>query len=93
MPLGDSPISGLIAVEPLPAGDWPAATDDSSLGALLCSLAHAPALAAEDAPVLVASTRWLAPDDGPPTATIRADLARLLDDLQDQYDQLADRLG
>ena len=42
--------------------------------------------------MLVASTRWTCLPDDEAGEMVRADLARLLDDLQDQYDQLADQL-
>lgn len=93
MQFSDSQTIGAITVEPREDNRWAAAADDSSLGALLASLAHLPTLDDLAGPMLVASTRWTCLPDDEAGETVRADLARLLDDLQDQYDQLADCLG
>lgn len=80
--------------------------DDSSLGLLLQSLAHLPSLSGEshaggDYPSasaslrIVASTRWTRAisddENSAPQEAIRADLARLIADLEDEYERLQDR--
>jgi len=69
------------------------AADDSSLDSVLASLAHLPSLADEDEPAavrLVASARLsrFSGIDDFAGATIRADLARLVEDLEAEYDRL-----
>jgi hypothetical protein len=86
-----SPIIGTITMQPrLAMGDE--RPDDSSLGALLASLAHCPSLAeADEWPRLVACTRlcrFTGPNDVAGEA-IRADLARLVEDLESEYERLA----
>ena len=79
--------------------------DDSSLGLLLQSLAHLPSLSDETivgneysspAPFqIVASTRWSralsSGNASAPEEAIRADLARLIADLEHEYERLQDR--
>jgi hypothetical protein len=91
-----SPIVGTITMEPrlsITEGRLPAPlADDSTLEALLASFAHSPSLANADAgPRLVACTRlcrFAGPDDIGSEA-IRADLARLVEDLESEYERLA----
>jgi hypothetical protein len=96
MPFSTCPIVGAIALEPTCKGDprWLPETDDSTLQSVLSSFAHRQELGdSADAPRLVASTRWTCPrDEAAAEDTIRADLARLLSDLQSEYDQLAGQL-
>jgi len=78
------------------AGDahLPCEADDSSLEALLASLVQCPTLSEGEGggPLrLIASGRLsrFAFSDATDTVTIRADLARLVEDLDAEYDQLA----
>jgi hypothetical protein len=95
MKLKSANIVGTIALQPKHSSDRQflcRAADDSSLDSLLESLALLPSLACDEpAPVrLVASARLsrFAMDDLA-GVTIRADLARLVDDLEVEYDRLA----
>jgi hypothetical protein len=96
MPNPTCPIVGSIVLTPTSGADcrWRPETDDSTLQLLLNSFAHLPELhETVDAPRLVASTRWTCTlDESAADDTIRADLARLLADLQAEYDQLAGQL-
>jgi hypothetical protein len=97
MPLSSSPIVGTIAMEPesvLSAADRLERPDDSTLAQLLASLARCASLngsvaeLADERPTrLVASARLsrLPPADGDSYHTIRADVARLVDELEDEY--------
>ena len=91
-----SPIVGTITMEPRMSIDKgrlaaPLA-DDSTLDALLASLAQCPSLAdADQWPRLVACTRlsrFIGPD-AVAGENIRADLARLVEDLENEYERLA----
>ena len=89
-----SPVIGTIAMQPRHGlGLLPLEADDSSLQALLTSLVQGSAVsAAGDAPVrLVASGRFsrFAFGDTGEADLIRADLARLVEDLEAEYDRLA----
>jgi hypothetical protein len=99
MPFATSPAQGTIVIQPLvDASDFCCApADDSTLDALFHEFAHEPQLieAAEaDPPRLVAAARlsgYRVGSDATQTL-VRADLARLLDDLQAEYEDLAARL-
>lgn len=92
MSLALSPVVGTIHIEPLvqrsPRRASPA--DDSTLGALLSELAHCERLEGEEPVRLVASARLSCFGIGPERAnvSVRADLVRLLEDLQAEYDEL-----
>jgi hypothetical protein len=84
-------VVGKIRIEPmLDAGSR---SDDSSLGLLLGSLAHQQMLSEwkdrAPRPIRLVSTRRISGSLSEETGgAVRADLARLLDDLQAEYDQL-----
>lgn len=86
-------IIGMIRIEPAPERDPPVATaDDSTLGQLLDSFAHRETLQTEEAPeptLLIARKRFprsvLMAD-----AIARADLAALVQDLDDEFAQFAE---
>ena len=87
-----SPIIGAIRLEPLAlAGEY--SPSDTTLALVLESFAHRDSLAGGSDARLVASTRLsrLSPS-GDLTMGVRANLAQLLDDLQAEYDELAERL-
>ena len=92
-----SPIVGTIVVEPAALGlsrRWPRLADDSSLASLLASLAHCPTLASEGKPTrLVASARFgrYAPEDETAYEAIEADVARLADELDREYELVSSR--
>jgi len=96
MNFSTSKVIGTIAVQPRSgAGDarLPREADDSSLEALLASLVQCPTLAEGEGggPLrLIASGRLsrFAFGAATDTVTIRADLARLVEDLDAEYDQL-----
>jgi hypothetical protein len=84
-------VVGSIRIEPLPEAD--SRSDDASLGQLLGSLAQQRILGDwSDRPGLparlVSSRRISACLPAATGGVMRADLARLLDDLQAEYDQL-----
>jgi hypothetical protein len=89
MTIPSPPIAGIIAIEPLPVGaDWGGGIDDSSLGALLESYAHAPSLAEDAQPAarrIVSSTRWRIASETSEGPAIQADLLRLAAQLEDEY--------
>ncbi|MEX2173450.1 MAG: hypothetical protein WD872_03755 [Pirellulaceae bacterium] len=97
MPRSPSPVIGTIAMrsdEATPASRAGTGADDSSLGSLLASLAHCSSLADDELTQvrLVASTRlcrYLPGDEA--HTTVRADLARLVEDLEREVEALADR--
>jgi hypothetical protein len=97
MPFPSKTIVGMIAVLPDPAagGGRSRIADDATLGGLLASLAHCASLEAScgQPASFVAATRVsrLAPEDLAPYATIRADLARLTDDLAEEYELVCGR--
>jgi hypothetical protein len=91
-----SPIVGTITMEPrlsIDVGRHAAPlADDSTLDALLTSLAQCPSLAdADQRPRLVACTRLCRFFGSEAVAgeDIRADLARLVEDLESEYERLA----
>jgi hypothetical protein len=96
MHFSTSPVIGTIAIHPCSAAGEPRLcvdVDDSSLEALLASLVHGPSLATlHDRPAcFIASgrlSRFGLLDLGDHD-TVRADLTRLCDDLQAEYDRLA----
>lgn len=88
------PVVGTIQIEPLGDDRRECEADDSSLGQLLHELAHRERLDDGDRPIrFVAATRLsrygVGDDYG--HAVVRADLARLLVDLQAEYDELESR--
>jgi hypothetical protein len=93
MSLALSPVIGTIHIEPL-ADDAPGRlreADDSTLGSLLAEFAHRECLADLEPPRrLIAAGRLSRFGIGPEfsQSVVRADLARLLDDLQAEYDEL-----
>jgi hypothetical protein len=92
MPLALSSVVGTIRIEPL--ADEPArvAGHDSTLGLLLETFAHSQTLGDDAEPLrLVAAARLSCCGCGPTQAqaSVRADLARLLVDLQAEYDELS----
>ena len=95
MNFSTSPVIGTIALLPRSgAGDAPREADDSSLEALLASLVHCQTLADGDGsgPArLIASGRLsrFVFGEASDSVTIRADLARLVEDLESEYDRLA----
>ena len=98
MPFSSSPIVGTIAVEPVPvmsAVGRCRLADDSSLAGLLASLAHCTSLKLVDGQSgsLVASTRLsrFAPAGPDGYDAIRADLARLRDELEQEYELVSQR--
>lgn len=98
MPYSTSSIVGTIAMLSAPRHEasrtrGSIAADDSSLDSLLASLAHCSSLVAaqEGGPLVVVSTRLSRLAGGETAGDIlRADLARLLDDLEEEYALLAD---
>jgi hypothetical protein len=96
MSLALSPVVGTICIEPEPGGAAFAgsAADDSTLGTLLAEFAHRDTLDGEEPIRLIAAGRLsrfgLGPDHA--QAVVRADLARLLLDLDAEYDELESRL-
>lgn len=91
-----SPIVGTITMEPrlsIDEGRLAAPlADDSTLDALLTSLAQCPSLAdADQWPRLVACTRLcrFIGSEAVAGEVIRADLARLVEDLESEYERLA----
>jgi hypothetical protein len=93
MSLDLSPVVGTISIEPLvDAVTGPAsAAYDSALEHLLSELAHRERLADGDRPIrLIAAARLSRCGFGPDQtqAVVRADLARLLADLEAEYDDL-----
>lgn len=94
MSLALSPVIGTICVQPLVSADEPQSCDDSTLGLVLQSFAHTDVLTDQPGELrLVASTRLSRlTAQGDPALGVRANLAQLLEDLQAEYDQLAERL-
>ena len=89
MPLALNSVVGTIRIDSLLDEPARLAGDDSTLALLLGEFAHSERLAEEDQPLrLVAAARLSVSDCGPSQASVRADLARLLDDLQREYDEL-----
>jgi hypothetical protein len=91
-----SPVIGTIRIEPLPydAAFTGGAADDSTLGTLLAEFANRDKLDGCDEPIrLIAAGRLsrlgLGADQA--QAVVRADLARLLLDLEAEYDELEAR--
>lgn len=98
MPFSSSPIVGTIAMQPAPvlaAGGRCRLADDSSLAGLLASLAHCTSLKLQGGQPasLVASTRLsrYAPADDGGYDAIRADVARLRDELEQEYELVSQR--
>lgn len=97
MPFPRKSVVGTIAVLPDPAagGGRSRIADDATLSGLLASLAHCATLEAGcgQPASFVATTRVsrFAPEDLAPYATIRADLARLTDDLAEEYELVSGR--
>jgi len=94
MSIALSPVIGTIRIEPR-ACDRPGwAGDDSTLDHVLASYANSGLLDSEPELRIVACTRLSRLGSlGEPVPGMRANLAQLLDDLQAEYDQLADRLA
>lgn len=89
MSLALSPVVGTIRIEPLVDGSAARAADDSSLGTLLADFAHRESLAEEQRPIrLIAAGRLSRSSAGPETQAVRADLVRLIEDLEAEYDEL-----
>ena len=89
MPLALNSLVGTIRIDSHPHESTRLADDDSTLALLLDALAHSERLADEDQPLrLVAATRLSCCSFGPGHSSVRADLARLLEDLQTEYDEL-----
>jgi hypothetical protein len=93
MSLALSPVVGTIQFDPLASGAANArrGTDDSTLGLLFDELAHCERLDDGDQPIrLIAAGRLsrcgLAGEMG--QAVVWADLARLVDDLEAEYDEI-----
>jgi hypothetical protein len=98
MPFSSSPIVGTIAMQPTPtlaAGGRCRLADDSSLASLLASLAHCTSLKLVDGQSgsLVASTRLsrFAPASPDGYDAIRADVTRLRDELEQEYELVGQR--
>jgi hypothetical protein len=97
MSLAQSPVIGTIQIEPrAPDADFELACDDSTLELLLNSFAHCESLAedGDQSICLVASTRLsrYGLDTGDAQVAVRADVARLLHDLQCEYRELGQPL-
>ena len=89
MPLALNSVVGTIRIDSLLDEPARLAGDDSTLGLLLGEFAHSEKLAEDEQPLrLVAAARLSCCTFGPGQASLRADLARLLDDLQKEYDDL-----
>jgi hypothetical protein len=90
MSLALSPVIGTIHIEPLADdGGRLRSADDSTLGSLLAEFAHRECLADLEPPRrLIAAGRLSRFGIGPEfsQSVVRADLARLLDDLQAEFD-------
>lgn len=93
MSLALSPVVGTIRIEPLVDGVAApaAAADDSALGNLLSELAHRERLGDGERPIrLIAAARLsrcgFRPEQS--QAVVRADLVRLIEDLEAEYDEL-----
>jgi hypothetical protein len=91
-----SPVVGTISIEPLPfdAAFAGGAADDSTLGTLFAEFAHRDTLDGGEEPIrLIAAGRLsrfgLGADQA--QSVVRADLARLLLDLETEYDELEAR--
>lgn len=93
MSLAHSPVIGTIRVQPpASAAEARQHCDDSTLGLVLESFARRDSLDHEPGEVrLVASTR-LCRQLSEAGIGVRANLAQLLEDLQAEYDQIAERL-
>jgi hypothetical protein len=93
MSLALSPVVGTIDIDPFASGASRArrGTADSTLGLLLHELAHCDRLDDDDQPIrLIAAARLsrcgLAGEIG--QSVVWADLARLVEDLESEYDEL-----
>jgi len=92
MSLASTSVIGTIRIQPLDCGGRPEC-DDSTLDLVLESFAHLRELGAETSEVrLVASTRLSRLTGCSRAESVRANVVQLLDDLQAEYDQLAERL-
>jgi hypothetical protein len=92
MSLALSPVLGTIQIEPLvgEADCARRAADDSTLGLLFAEFAHRERLADAEGPLrLIAAARLTCCGNSSVAQTVvRADLARLLEDLDAEYEQL-----
>jgi hypothetical protein len=93
MSLALSPVVGTIRIEPLvdDVAGPAAAADDSALGQLLSEFAHRERLAEGERPIrLIAAARLSRCGFGTDQtqAVVRADLVRLIEDLEAEYDEL-----
>ena len=90
-----SPVVGTIHIEPLldDVGCARSGADDSTLGLVLAEFAHREALYGEQPIRLIAAGRLSRYGLGadPTHVVVRADLARLLIDLEAEYDELESR--
>jgi hypothetical protein len=87
-----SPVIGAICLEPLPVAGGTTA-GDGTLDLVLESFARG-TLASDIEMCLVASTRFSRLSGlGGPALGVRANLVQLLDDLQTEFDELAQRPG
>ena len=98
MSLALSPVIGTICIDPLPGdtGCTGDPADDSTLGLVLAELAHRETLYGDEPPIrLIAAGRLsrygLDPDQT--HTVVRADLARLLLELESEYGELELRLA